>query len=214
MAIINQDEVGDRWKEIQQDIWECTDCNNIARVELNIHQQTELVPTRTKLLVVGIAPPHKEGVTKNIKAKSATNDSEDNFRKFIEDTLEVSWDILSLHGLAFLHAVKCAIHPEDRHQNPPTGVVDKCAPQHFYREFSEIQPKTVISFGGIARRAVLKMPGCQKPRELKLTGPCTGRYEMRIVSHSFSLFVAPFFSTDRNQARDVLRNAAHHAGIK
>src|SRR5207244_6328173 len=138
--------MGDKWKEIQQDIWECNVCKGIARVELNIRQQTELAPTPTKLLVVGIAPPYKEGIAQKIKAKSATNDSEDNFRQFIEETLAVSWDILSVHGLAFLHAVKCAIHPEHRHQNPPSGVVETCAPRHFYREFCEIKPKAVISF--------------------------------------------------------------------
>ncbi len=205
--------MGDKWREIQQNIWECNACKGIARVELNIRQQTELARTPTKLLVVGIAPPYMEGITRKVAAKSATNAPEDNFRNFIETVLKLPWDVLTGNGLAFLHAVKCAIHPEDRHQNPPHGVVEACAPRHFYREFLELRPKAVASFGERARRAVLKMPGRQKPQGLKLTEPLAGQYEMQIENHSFTLFVAPFFSADRKRAEDVLRNAARYAGI-
>ena len=202
-----------KWEEIQQDIWDCTACKNVARAELNIRQQTEPIRTSTKLLVVGIAPPYKDGMTQKVQARSATNDPGDNFRNFIETVLELPWDTLKGSGLVFLHAVKCAIRPEDRHQNPPSGVVETCAPRHFYREFLEIKPKAVISFGERARRAVLKMPGCQKPRGLKLSGPLTGQHEMLLESHTFTLFVSPFFLADYRQAEETLRAAALYAEI-
>ena len=203
----------DAWQVIQQNIWNCSACEHIPRVVLNIRQQTDLPVLPTKLLIIGIAPPYRDGVSEKIRAKSATNDPEDNLRKFLEASLQLSYRELSERGLTILHAAKCAIRPKDRHQNPPHGVVENCAPRHFTLEFLKLMPQVVVSLGERARRAVLKMPGCQKPPGLTLSGSLEGQYDIIIGDHTFKLFVSPFFDYDRETARSTLRAAALLSGL-
>jgi uracil-DNA glycosylase len=202
-----------RWQIIQQSIWNCSACQNIPRVSPNIRQQTDPPRTLTKLLVIGIAPPYQEGVCEKIRAKSATNDSNDDLRRFLETYLQLPYDTLTERGLAVLHAAKCAIQPKAQHQNPPHGVVENCSPRHFTLEFHELKPPVVLSLGERARRAVLLMPGCRKPRGLNLTGPLEGQYELGIGNQSFKLFVSPFFKQRRDQAGSILNAASNLAGL-
>ncbi|MBI2880142.1 MAG: hypothetical protein HYY21_01035 [Candidatus Tectomicrobia bacterium] len=108
-----------------------------------------------KLLVVGVAPPYVKDINGKKPAASATNNSEDNIRKFVEKTLCLEWDDLKKRGLFFLHAVKCAIVPDkNAFQNPPNKVVDECVRSHFAGEFEIVRAKRVVTLGKAPLRAV------------------------------------------------------------
>ena len=131
------------WCKIQKAIWACEVCEGHARVETLIRQQTPRPTIKAKLLVVGVAPPWAKGFKKKIVANSATNNSEDLLRIFLEEALGMPWDDLCCRGLVFLHAVKCAIRPNAQgFQNPPTKVVNDCASRHFTREFEAVKHRS------------------------------------------------------------------------
>jgi hypothetical protein len=120
-----------KWSEVQGRVWSCELCRAHERVACNIRQWTEAPNCSVKLMLIGVAPPYVRGITTKSVAKSATNDDDDNLRKFfVMATLGLSWDALLDRGLFLVHGVKCAIVPKDRHQNPPDDVVDACAPLH------------------------------------------------------------------------------------
>src|SRR5437867_1049502 len=136
------------WKDVQDRIWACELCRNHGRIACDIRQQTEAPCRDIKLLLVGIAPPYVTGVAQKIRARSATNDPDDNLRKlFVLATLPFSWEGLLARGVFLIHSVKCAIIPKDRHQNPPHDVVDTCASPHFVEEVKLIRPQRVVTFG-------------------------------------------------------------------
>lgn len=82
------------WETIQARILSCEVCTGHERVAINIRQQTSAPIKSVELLFVGIAPPYQESPLHRQVAKIATNDSEDNLRKFIEVTLDLHWDDL------------------------------------------------------------------------------------------------------------------------
>jgi uracil-DNA glycosylase len=175
------------------------------------------------LLLVGLAPPHEDGVCVRKVAKSATNDPSDNVRSFVEETLAQPWDALTGKGLFLIHAVKCAIVPNAHgSQNPPPPVVGCCNPVGFAPEFQSLRPPHVVTLGDMARRAVLKTPGVIVPRQVKLTTkldllqrlwpqgiPC------KLEDEPFILHPARFPCTapTKKDAAAVLRKAAQLAAI-
>jgi hypothetical protein len=173
---------------------------------------------------MGIAPPYAKGVMQKTQAKSATNNADDNLRKlFILKTLRLSWNDLLIRGLFLVHSVKCAIIPEDRHQNPPDDVVDVCVPRHFGEEFEFIQPPRVVAFGKASYRALLKVPGITVPRELRISNSVTklakqteGGLEVQADEWKFRLHVSPFpLAAGRRVplAVQVLQEVAQLSGI-
>jgi uracil-DNA glycosylase len=147
------------WNEIQGRIWCCELCRDHGRVACNLRQHTSAPLDSVELMLVGVAPPHVAGVQARIAADSATNDPNDNLRSFIMATLGRSWTDLLARGLFLIHAVKCAIIPEDGHQNPPNEVVDACAPLYFAHEIQLVRPPVVVVFGRAPHRALLRVPG-------------------------------------------------------
>jgi uracil-DNA glycosylase len=205
----------EEWITIQDEIWNCTKCTGHPRVELNIRQQTDVGHNPAKLLVVAVAPPFCTGVRQKEPARSITNWSEDMLRKFVENALALTWDTLRSRGLFVLHAVKCAIVPdEDGFQNPPSGIVDVCAQRHFVKEFIALNPPIVLVLGSAARRAVLKMLDCERPAGLRLSGSLQGQYKVRHNDHDFELFVTKFpRAVGRRQAQADLKAAATRSGL-
>ncbi|TKS60351.1 MAG: hypothetical protein EWM73_03137 [Nitrospira sp.] len=158
------------WERAQSKIWNCEKCATNPRIALKIRQQTISPKMSMSLLLIGLAPPHEDGVFVRKVAKSATNDPSDNVRLFVEETLAKRWDALAAKGLFLIHAVKCAIVPNaHRSQDPPPPVVDCCNPVGFAPEFQSLRPPRVVTLGDMARRAVLRTPGVIVPRQLKLT---------------------------------------------
>ena len=158
------------WERVQTKIWDCEKCATNPRVALKIRQQTISPEMSVSLLLVGLAPPHEDGVSVRKIAKSAMNDPSDNVRLFVEETLAQRWDELTGKGLFLIHAVKCAIVPNAHgSQDPPSPVVDCCNPVGFATEFQSLRSPRVVTFGDKARRAVLRTPGVIVPHQLKLT---------------------------------------------
>ena len=161
---------------------------------------------------------------RKIPAKSATNNAADNLRSlFILETLHLSWNELLTRGLFLVHSVKCAIIPEDHHQNPPDDVVDTCAPRHFGEELKFIQPPRIVAFGKASCRALLKVPGMTVPRELRISKSVTtlaeqtkGGLEVQADGWKFRLHVSPFPLAAGQRvplAMEVLQEAAQLSGI-
>ncbi len=158
------------WERVQIKIWDCEKCATNSRVALKIRQRTISASMPVSLLLVGLAPPHEDGVPVRKVAKSATNDPSDNVRLFVEQALARPWDELTGKGLFLIQAVKCAIVPNpDRSQNPPPTVVDCCNPVGFAPEFQSLRPPRVVTLGDMARRAVLRTRDVIVPPQLKLT---------------------------------------------
>lgn len=158
------------WERVQAKIWDCEKCAANPRVAIKIRQRTIFPNMPVSLLLVGLAPPHEDGVCVWKVAKSATNDSSDNVRLFVEETLAQSWDKLTGRGVVLIHAVKCAIvRNADGFQNPPPSVVDCCNPVGFAPEFQLLRSPHVVTLGDMARRAVLKTPDVIVPCQLKMT---------------------------------------------
>jgi uracil-DNA glycosylase len=210
------------WNEVQARIWRCELCRRLDRVACDIRQRTEGPAQPVKLMLVGVAPPHVNGVTTQAVANSATNDLNDNLRLFVEDALGVSWSDLLERGLFLIHGVKCAIVPERGHQNPPNGVVDTCASRHFADEIRLTRPSGVVVFGKAPYRALLTVPGVgpSMPRRLGTSSSVatlverTGDgVEVDAGQWSFRLYVSPFPLRARQLASDILRGAAREVGI-
>ncbi len=206
------------WQEIQKAIWHCDRCKDFHKVECNIRQQTELHRRSVRLLVVGIAPPYKKSVQEQLPAKSATNDPNDNLRKFIADALELEWSELLDRGLAFIHAVKCAIAPEKAgFENPPIEVIDLCAPYHFGRELQLIEPGRVIAFGKAPVRSILRTHGCSVPSKIKLSSKLKdirGEYKGVIREKALILHLTYFpRAGNKKKAGEDLVRAAKMSGI-
>lgn len=213
----------DAWEDVQKTIWACESCHGHPRVSCNTRQHTQAPNQRIKLLLVGIAPPYTKQVQMKTVAKSATNDPSDNLRRFVLDVLGLPWHELLARGLFLIHSVKCAIIPKDRHQNPPSDVVDVCAPPHFGKELQIIQPTRIVAFGKAPYRALLKVPGRQIPKNLgvsksvaTLVMQTRGGLEVLADGWNFRLHVSPFPLTSgkpNTVAAQVLRDAAQLSGI-
>jgi hypothetical protein len=100
------------WEAIQKRIRSCEACKGHERVQINVLQQTPRPVMPVPLLFVGIAPPGQGSPVVRTHAKSATNDPEDNLRKFIEEATTLTWDDLIGKRAFLIHAVKCAIVPD------------------------------------------------------------------------------------------------------
>ena len=79
------------WEVIQERIWSCEACKGHERVQINVRQQTPAPVMPVPLLFVGIAPPDQGSPAVRTNAKSATNDPEDNLRKFVEEPAALTW---------------------------------------------------------------------------------------------------------------------------
>jgi uracil-DNA glycosylase len=175
------------------------------------------------LLLVGVAPPYDATIRARACAKSATNDSADNLRGFLEQATSMRWDDLISKGVFFIHAVKCAVVPdEEGFQNPSTRVVDRCAGVGFMDEFRMLHPRRVVTLGGAPRRSVLRHPAVTPPhgvgvskslKELMATWPAG--IPCRLGAHSFTLHPAPFPRSVRAklEATPIIRNALRLAGL-
>lgn len=212
------------WQTLQDKIWECELCRQQGRVACNIRQQTEAPARDIKLLLVGIAPPYLEGIVEKTRARSATNNPNDNLRKlFILATLHGRWEDLLCQGLFLIHGVKCAITEQDRHQNPPDDVVDACAALHLVEEVMLLRPPRVLAFGKASYRAVLRVPGVKPPRGLgvsarvaTLVDKTRGGLDLQADSWKFSVHVSPFPLQGKKPkpiAQEILREAAMLAGL-
>ncbi len=211
------------WEEIQRAIWDCEACGGHPRVAIQIRQQTVAPTIPVAILLVGLAPPHEEGVCVRKAARSATNDPTDNLRLFVEGTLTQRWDDLASKGLFLIHAVKCAIVPDAwGSQNPPRRVVDRCGPVGFAREFGLLRPPRVVTLGDMARPAVLKHPRVTVPRRVGLStksGALQGSWPQgipcKIGDRSFILHPAPFPRTAaaKKAAAAVIKKAARLAAL-
>jgi uracil-DNA glycosylase len=154
-----------QWGAMQGRIWACEACKSHARVEINVRQQTPAPSMPVALLFVGVASPDQGSPCVRTAAKSATNDPGDNLRKLIEAATVLRWDDLITKGAFLIHAVKCAVVPdEEGFQNPPNEVVDRCHPVGFVDELQFLRPARIVALGGAARRAVLKHPSVTAPR--------------------------------------------------
>lgn len=203
------------WREIQEAIWNCAVCDGDQKVERNIRQQTDMPLTTPRLLVVAVAPPYSSKVRHKTIAKSVTNDPEDRLRQFLVSALQLPWQQLLSRHLFILHAVKCAITPNEQgNQNPSSAVVDACASRHLACEFNLLRPAIVLCLGIAAKRAILKMPGFQKADGLKLSGPPEGEYDVSSNGHSLRLIITRFpRGAGKQQAAIDLRKAAALVGI-
>ena len=203
------------WRVIQETIWNCSACEGNPKVELNIRQQTDSSSTAPQLLVVAVAPPYLPAISHKLAAKSVTNNSVDGLRKFLESALDLPWEQLQSRGLIVLHAVKCAIIPNEHgFQNPSPGIVDACAPRHLALEFDILRPPIVLALGSAARRAIFKMPDCHKSPAIKFSGPPEGEHNVPYKGSFFKLIVTRFpRAAGEHQARIDLNKAAALAGI-
>ena len=133
-------------------------------------------------------------------AKSATNDPGDNLRQFIEAAAALRWDDLIAKGAFLIHAVKCAIVPdEDGFQNPPNDVIDRCCSVGFADELQLLRPARIVALGGAARRAILKHPSVTAPPGVgvsktfeKLQESWPQGIPCKLGSGEFTLHPAPF----------------------
>jgi uracil-DNA glycosylase len=175
-------------------------------------------------MLIGVAPPYVRGITTKSVAKSATNDDDDNLRKFfVMATLELSWDALLDRGLFLVHGVKCAIVPKDRHQNPPDDVVDACAPLHIADELKLTMPPRIVVFGGAPYRALVKVSGIKVPKGLgvskrvgDLVAETRGGVEIQADGWTSRMHVSPFPLNGKKPnpyAAEVLREAARLSGL-
>jgi uracil-DNA glycosylase len=210
------------WNKIQEKIWSCDQCRNNKRVACNIRQQTDPPSQLVKLMLVGVAPPHAEGVEKMTVADSATNDPNDNLRTFVVTALNSPWKSLLEKGLYLIHGVKCAIVPENRHQNPRGDVIDACTPNHFVQEILLTQPSAVVVFGKAPFRALLRVPGVRSsmPRGLGLSCSVAALVEktgkgiaINIDEWKFQFFGSRFPLQAREEAAEIVCRAARHVGI-
>jgi len=213
-----------RWRQVQLDVWTCVACQGDARVETNLRQQTELVPRPARLLVVSLAPPFTR-VTSRTRAASATSDSSDTLRGFLEDVLRINWDEATNRGVALLHAVKCAIVPAaGGFQNPPPRVVDRCAPRHLRHEIMILAPSVVVTLGRMAYRAfVLAVAPTLEARRaaaLRLSVPPVASeaahqgHTVDLAGRRFALFTGPFIrGRGRGGAAAAVERAATAAGV-
>jgi uracil-DNA glycosylase len=212
-----------RWQAIQERIWACEACKGHARVEINIRQKTPAPGTAAALLFVGVAPPDQGSPAVRTPAKSATNNPEDNLRKFIEAAAVLRWDDLIAKGAFLIHAVKCAIVPdEDGFQNPPIDVVDRCCPVGFDDELQLLRPARIVALGGAARRAVLKHQSVTAPRGVgvsksleKLQESWPHGIPCELDSAEFTLHPAPFprSGAAKQKATVIIREAVRLAGF-
>ena len=211
------------WEEIQNKIWDCEACRTHPRVAIKIRQRTMPPKMSVSLLLVGLAPPHEDGVSVRKVAQSATNDPADKLRLFVEATLARRWDDLAGKGLFLIHAVKCAIVPNaDGSQNPPPRVVDCCNPVGFSPEFQSLRPPRVVTLGDMARRAVLRTPGVIVPRRVNRTTKLGVLLELwpegipcKLGDGPFTLHPARFPRTavTKTAAAAVIRKAAQLAAL-
>ena len=211
------------WEAIQKRIWLCEACRGHERVELNVRQQTPAAITPVRLLFVGVAPPDQGSPAVRTRARSATNNRDDNLRKFIEEAASLAWDDLIARQAFLIHAVKCAIVPDSEgFQNPSNDVVDRCSPIGFTDELRLLQPARIVALGGAARRAVFKHPAITAPRgagvsktfeklqELWPTGiPC------KLDGTPVVLYPAPFPRSPaaKKVAAVIIREAVRLAGL-
>ena len=212
-----------QWQAIQKRIWACEACKGHARVEINIRQQTPAPRMGAALLFVGVAPPDQGSPAVRTVAKSATNDPRDNLRQFIEAAATLRWDDLIAKGAFLIHAVKCAIVPnEDGFQNPPNDVVDPCCSVGFADELQLLRPARVVALGGAARRAVLKHPSVTAPRGVgisktfeKLQESWPQGIPCKLGSDEFTLHPAPFprSAAAKQKAAVIIREVARLAGL-
>jgi uracil-DNA glycosylase len=212
-----------QWQAIQERIWACEACKGHARVEINVRQQTPAPTMPIALLFVGIAPPDQGSPGIRTAAKSATNDPGDNLRKFIEAAAVSRWDDLIADHAFLIHAVKCAIVPdEEGFQNPPNEVVDRCCPVGFADELLSLRPARIVALGGTARRAVLKHPSVTAPRGVgvsktleKLKEAWPKGIPCKLGSSEFTLHPAPFPRTAaaKQNTAVIIREATRLAGL-
>jgi uracil-DNA glycosylase len=105
-------------------------------------------PVPVAFLFVGVAPPHLGSPCGRTAAKSATNDSGDNLRKFIEEATASRWDDLIVERGLLIRTVKCANVPDAAgFQNPPNHVVDRCRPTGFADELELLRPARIVALG-------------------------------------------------------------------
>jgi uracil-DNA glycosylase len=212
-----------QWQAIQGRLWECDACRGHARVEINVRQQTPAPTMTTNLLFVGVAPPDQGNRAVRTAAKSATNDTGDNLRTFIEAAAALRWDDLIGNGAFLVHAVKCAIVPDrDGFQNPPTEVVDRCCSVWFAEELQLLRPASIVALGGAARRAVLRHPSVTAPRGVgvsksleKLQESWPHGIPCKLGSDAFTLHPAPFprSAMAKQKATIIIREATRLAGL-
>jgi hypothetical protein len=86
------------WEAIQKRVWSCEACKGHERVQINVRQQTPAPVLPVRLLLVGVAPPGQGSPAARTNAKSATDDLEDNLRKFIEEAAGLRGTISSPKG--------------------------------------------------------------------------------------------------------------------
>ncbi len=199
----------------------CEACRHQGRVVCNIQQQSDAPVQRVTVLLVGIAPPFMEGVVQKTRALSATNNPDDNLRRFILATLPGPWENLLSQGLLLVHSVKCPITKKDDHQDLPDDAVDKCASPHFIQEVLLLRPPRVVVFGKAPYRALLKLPGLRAPRGLgvsasvaQLVDKTRGGLALQADGWKFYVYVSPFPLQHKTPlAREVLREAAELARV-
>jgi uracil-DNA glycosylase len=212
-----------QWQAIQERIWACEACNGHARVEINIRQQTPAPRMATALLFVGVAPPNQGSPTVRTLAKSATSDPRDNLREFIEAAAGRGWDDLIEKGAFLIHAVKCAIVPDENgFQNPPNDVIDQCCPVGFVEELRFLAPTRIVALGKAARRAVLRHPSVTAPRGVGVSKTLKELQESwpqgipcELGDDGFTLHPAPFprSATAKREATMIVRRVAQLAGL-
>ena len=210
------------WNEVQGRIWGCEICREHERVACEIRQRTDSPTHHVKLMLVGVAPPHVAAVTTRTAANSATNDATDDLRLFILAALRHPWNDLLERALFLIHGVKCAIVPEDGHQNPPDDVVEVCAPRYFADEIRLTRPPVIVVFGKAPYRVLLAVPGVRHSVPTGLGVSCsvatlvertTGGVEINAGGWRFRLFGSPFPLRAKRLATGILAQAARLAGV-
>lgn len=212
-----------QWPAIQERVWACEACKDHARVAINVRQQTPVPTTPIALLFVGVAPPDQGSPAVRTAAKSATNDPEDNLRKFIEAATASRWADLIAEHVFLIHAVKCAIVPdEEGFQNPPNEVVDRCRPVGFADELLALRPTRIVALGGAPRRAILKHPSVTAPAGVSVSKTLEKLREAwpkgipcKLGGTEFTLHPAPFprSAGAKRDATVIIREVARLAGL-
>lgn len=192
-------------------------------MEINVRQQTSSPGRMTKLLFVGVAPPYQNSPVIRTIAKSATTDSGDNLRQLIEAAVALPWDDLVAKGVFLIHAVKCAIVPDEAgFQNPSSDIIDRCCSVGFADELQLLHPTRIVAFGGAARRAVLKHPSITVPRGVgvsktlkKLQESWPGGIPGKFGDTELMLYPAPFprSAAAKSEAAGIIKEAVRFADL-
>ncbi|MDD5434359.1 MAG: hypothetical protein PH343_02905, partial [Nitrospira sp.] len=106
------------------------------------------------------------------------------------------------------------------YQKPPDKIVSICSAKYFSEEFLLLQPAAIITLGGAAKNALLKIPALKSPPELNLKDLLKNidmdrSYEVYYEENKTDLFITYFpRGGNKERAKQDIIKAARLAKIK